>query len=91
MDQNSCNAIIREDCDFGGRDPTLEAGPHEISDVQECQEYSQNLVDFGFDIQEFFFDAPKEECQVFSSNFRATCNGRGGPATVPESCFYACS
>ena len=57
VDQSTCGAIIEEECVYEGRDGkstqcraifyilaisvTLEVGPHQISDVLECEEYCQ--------------------------------------------------
>jgi len=84
VDQSTCSSIIKEDCTYSGEDATLEAGPHQISDVFECQEYCQNLVDFGFDVAYFDFDAPAEECKVFDSTYTAICTGIGAPASAPK-------
>ena len=46
--------------------------------------FLQNLVDFGFDVTAFVFDAPMEECQVYTSSYSKTCSGLGGPATAPN-------
>jgi len=62
----------------------LEAGPHQISDVLECEEYCQNLADFGFDVEYFVFDAPEEICGVYTSDYSSNCVGIGGPATAPS-------
>merc|ERR1719348_1969030 len=84
VDQTSCNSIIRENCNYTGEVPELEAGPHQISDVFECQEYCQNLIDFEFDVAAFDFDAPAEECRVYDSSYAASCAGIGAPATAPD-------
>merc|ERR1711951_215935 len=84
VDQTTCWAIIEEECTYTGEDTSLEAGPHQISDVYECQEYCQNLIDFGFDVYAFDFDAPEEECKVFDSTYTSSCLGIGAPATVPN-------
>ena len=46
--------------------------------------YLQNLIDFGFNVVAFDFDAPLEECRVFDDTYAATCAGIGAPATAPE-------
>merc|ERR1711937_56088 len=84
VDQTSCGSIIQENCVYTGEDSTLEPGAHQISDVFECQEYCQNLIDFGFDVFAFDFDAPLEECRVYTSEYSAECTGIGAPATAPN-------
>merc|ERR1711937_52219 len=84
VDQSTCYSIIEENCKYSGEDPTLEPGAHQISDVFECQEYCQNLIDFGFDVFAFDFDAPLEECRVYTSQYAANCTGIGAPATAPN-------